>query len=206
MVSHFDKVAQNWDKNEVHAKRTKAIETEFRKSYEFNHGQIALEFGAGTGLLSIALKDLFSEIILIDNSVEMVNVTKQKLISENINNLQPIVFDLEKNDFTAKTFDVIFTQMALHHVVDIEKILSKFHMMLSHGGKLAIADLYPEDGSFHDSDFNGHFGFNPEELSKTLVKLKFKGVNYKQCFEIIKKDGPHQGKSYPIFLLTCNKK
>jgi hypothetical protein len=34
----------------------------------------------------------------------------------------------------------------------------------------AIADLYPEDDSFHGEGFAGYKGFDPEELSGLLKK------------------------------------
>jgi len=202
MENHFDKVARDWDKNQITIKRTEAIASELRKIIKHKEVQTALEFGAGTGLLSVALKDLFSEIILMDSSSEMVKVTIEKLAEENIQHLTPVFFDLEKEDYKNKTFDCIFSQMTLHHVVSVDKVISKFYQLLKPDGLLAIADLYKEDGTFHDRDFNGHNGFNPDELAKSFEKSGFKEISYKTCFEIIKAEGPHMGKSYPVFLLT----
>lgn len=205
MENHFDKIARDWDKNQITIKRTETIASELRKVIKPKNGQTAMEFGAGTGLLSVALKDLFSEIILIDSSSAMVCVTIEKLAEEKIQHLTPIFFDLEKEDYTAKTFDCIFSQMTLHHVLYVEKIISKFYKLLKPGGLLAIADLYEEDGTFHDREFNGHQGFIPVDLVKSFEKSGFKDVSYKPCFEIVKPDGHNMGKSYPLFLLIGKK-
>ncbi len=200
MTNHFDNVAQNWDQNQIHIKRTQAIAEELNKIITSKEKQSALEFGAGTGLLSISLRDLFSEITLMDSSSEMVRIATEKLAKENINHLKPIFFDLEKENYTLKTFDFIFSQMALHHVSDVGSMISKFYQLLNPGGLLAIADLYKEDGTFHEFDFNGYMGFDPDELSEVYEKSGFRDISYKQCYEIIKTEGPNKGKGYPIFL------
>ena len=106
--NHFDNVAQNWDNNPVHQERTNAIAGEIKKIFSNNKYSSGLEYGAGTGLLSIALKDYFSEIVLMDNSKEMINVNTAKLISMGINHLKPSYYDLESNDYSEKKFDIIF--------------------------------------------------------------------------------------------------
>ena len=93
MENFFDSAAQNWDKNQRTIKRTNDIAIELRKVIDFKDGQTALEFGAGTGLLSIALKDLFYEITLMDSSLEMMRVTIENLAEKDIHHLTPILFD-----------------------------------------------------------------------------------------------------------------
>jgi len=70
MENFFDSAAQNWDKNQRTIKRTNDIAIELRKVIALKNGQTAMEFGAGTGLLSLALKDLFYEITLMDSSLD----------------------------------------------------------------------------------------------------------------------------------------
>jgi tRNA (cmo5U34)-methyltransferase len=202
MENYFDNAARDWDKNVMHIKRTGAIAGELIKEIESGKKLRALEFGAGTGLLSIALKDYFSEIILIDSSSEMVKTTKEKLVSSGISHLHPVLFDLESCDYTADTFDFIFSQMAMHHVGETEPMICKFHKLLNNGGKLAIADLYAEDGAFHDSGFTGHWGFDPEFLVEILSKNKFKDIKFSPCFVIEKITENKTVKKYPLFLMT----
>jgi len=148
---------------------------------------------------------MFSEIILMDSSSEMITVTIEKLAEKDIRHLTPLFFDLEKEEYTAKTFDCIFSQMSLHHVKDIDNIMAKFYNLLNYGGTLAIVDLYKEDGTFHERDFNGHYGFNPEDLVNILIKSGFIEISHKLCFEITKTEGPNIGKTYPLFLLIGKK-
>jgi tRNA (cmo5U34)-methyltransferase len=206
MTKHFDLVARDWDNNEIHVKRTEAIAKCLIEKITVNKKMTALEFGAGTGLLSFALQDKFAEITLMDSSEEMIKTTFEKIVYTKNHRLKPVFFDLEKKMFSDKTFDVIFTQMALHHVKDIDKMIAKFFKLLNRGGKLAIADLYAEDGSFHDMEFEGHNGFDPYHLSELIKEKGFTNVSYKQCFVIEKTGLLETLKKFPVFLLTAEKK
>jgi tRNA (cmo5U34)-methyltransferase len=85
-----------------------------------NQGMKALEYGAGTGLLSFLLTDKFSEITLMDNSEKMVKVMHDKVAASPLSNLKPLFWDLVRNDYDSSKFDCIFSQMVLHHVPGTE--------------------------------------------------------------------------------------
>jgi tRNA (cmo5U34)-methyltransferase len=198
--SEFDARAREWDKNKIHMDRSVAIAAAMKERIPLKHSMKALEYGAGTGILSFLLKDEFAEIILMDNSKEMIQVCQDKTQYFQTRHITPLLFDLEHHDFEGK-FDIIYNQMVLHHVMDIQSILGKFHTMLNSGGYLAIADLYPEDGSFHGPDANVHLGFKPDLLVDDLKQKGFKNATYNTCF-IIKRD---TGKEYPVFLMVAEK-
>ena len=205
MENNFDQVASEWDNNQIHVKRTEAVANAILSTIEINQEMIALEFGAGTGMLSFALKDRFAEITLMDSSFQMVCVTVGKIAAQGVHNLFPMFFDLEKDEYNEKTFDVIFSQMALHHVADIDNLILKFSKLLNPGGILAIADLYKEDGTFHDKTFTGHNGFDPEQLMEKLKRQNFYKINYKKCYEMEKLSAEGTVKNFPIFLITAYK-
>jgi hypothetical protein len=95
--------------------------------------------------------------------------------------------------------------MVLHHVSDIENILTKFHSLLNPGGYLAIADLYSEDGSFHGDGFNGHRGFDPEIMSKQILKKGFSNISHNECFVIKRQVSETESMEYPVFLIIGKK-
>ncbi len=153
MINEFDIKAAGWDNNPMHWDRSVAITDLMKKLIPLKKRMIALEYGAGTGIASFLLKDYLKEITLMDSSSEMVRVMNEKIKNTKVKNLKPLNFDLENSDYTRGKFDLIFTQMVLHHVTDIENIIRKFYDLLNPGGYMAIADLYPEDGSFHGEEF-----------------------------------------------------
>ncbi len=204
MTNEFDLKAREWDKNQVHVERSEAIAHTMERLIPLNRHMKALEFGAGTGLLSFLLADRLGEITLMDNSTEMINVTKGKIRAQEAHHLKPVLFNLELEDYPEQ-FDIIFTQMVMHHVDNVSVILKKFYHMTNPGGYLAIADLYSEDGSFHGDGFTGHKGFEPEVLSKELAEYGFKNITHQTCFTIQKITEQGTVKNFPVFLIVAGK-
>ncbi|MDP3434208.1 MAG: class I SAM-dependent methyltransferase [Bacteroidota bacterium] len=199
-MSEFDARAREWDKDKMHMDRSLAIAAGLEEMIPLEPRMKALEYGAGTGILSFLLKDRFAEITLMDNSTEMIKVCVEKTEYHKTKHILPICFDLEHKDYDGH-FDVIYNQMVLHHVVDYESIIGTFYSLLNPSGYLAIADLYPEDGSFHGPDVQVHLGFDPENLTGVMKQIGFKNINYKTCFEVKRESGL----KYPVFLLVANK-
>ena len=204
-MSEFDDRARDWDKNQRYIDRSEAVAKAILQTIPFKKNMKALEYGSGTALLSFALKDKFKEIVLMDNSHEMTTVTEEKIADQNIRNMKPLFFDLEHQDYDGK-FDIIYSQMVMHHVNHIDAMLSKFHSLLNPGGHLAIADLYAEDGTFHSEGFKGHKGFDVEELAFKLKAIGYSDVKHKRCYEIVKTDEAGKVSEYPIFLMTASKR
>ena len=199
-MSSFDSRAHEWDKDKMHMERSIAIAAELEKMIPLNPSMKALEYGAGTGILSFLLKDKFAEITLMDSSQEMIKVCEEKVEYHKANHIKPIWYDLEHKAYNEK-FDVIYNQMVLHHINDYETMLQTFYTLLNPGGYLAIADLFTEDGSFHGTEVKVHWGFEPQKLAEILKNCGFKNIEYKTCFEIKRESG----KKYPIFLLLTKK-
>ncbi|MFA4852818.1 MAG: class I SAM-dependent methyltransferase [Bacteroidales bacterium] len=204
-MNEFDIKAAEWDKNPMHWDRSEAIANQIKKLIPLKKQMTALEYGAGTGIASFLLKDYLKEITLMDSSSEMVRVMNEKIKTTKVKNLKTLNFDLEHADYKGGKFDLIFTQMVLHHVTDIENIIKKFYNLLNPEGYLAIADLYPEDGSFHGADFTGHKGFDIEELSKQVMNQGFSNASHQLCFVINKKISDTETKQFDVFLLIASR-
>ena len=204
-MNEFDLKAALWDQNQMHWDRSEAIAIEIKKQIPLNKKMTALEFGAGTGISSFLLKDSLKKITLMDNSSEMVKIMQKKIEASGTRNLNVINFDLEHSDFINEKFDLIFTQMVLHHVSNIENLIAKFYCLLNPGGFLAIADLYSEDGSFHGEGFTGHKGFEIASLSELVAKQGFKNINHRACFVIKRILSETETKEFNVFLLTAER-
>lgn len=204
-MNEFDIKAGEWDKNPMHWDRSEAVAKEILSLIPLNKEMSALEYGAGTGITSFLLRDYLKEITLMDNSSEMIKVINEKIKASKVKNLGTLNFNLESDEYKEKKFDLIFTQMVLHHVVDIENIINKFHLLLNPGGFLVIADLYEEDGSFHGEGFTGHNGFNIDKLSDILRKKSFKNVSDKTCFIIDRKISETESKQFKVFIMTAQR-
>jgi tRNA (cmo5U34)-methyltransferase len=204
-MNEFDLKAAEWDKNPMHWDRSQAIANEIKKNIPLGTNMSALEYGAGTGITSFLLKDQLKEITLMDNSSEMVKIMNEKIRTTGVLNMKALNFDLEHNYYMEGNFDLIYTQMVLHHVNNVDLILKKFGELLIPGGYLAIADLLEEDGSFHGEGFTGHKGFNIEELSEKLRKNNFIKISNRTCFVIDRKISNTETKKYDVFLITATR-
>jgi len=202
-MNEFDIKAAGWDQNPMHWDRSAAIVKELLKQVPVRKEMTAMEFGAGTGITSFLLKDHLNEITMLDSSSEMVKIMQEKVKAGNIKNLKPLLFDLEKEEWTGNKFDLLITQMVLHHVTDLDNIFLKFYKVINPGGYLAIADLYIEDGSFHGEGFTGHKGFDIDTLANRLRNHGFGNISARKCFEINKEISEGVFRKFGVFLLIA---
>lgn len=198
--SVFDNKASGWDQNPTHIERSIAIAAALKDFVPLKKNMKALEYGAGTGLLSFQLRDEFQEIVLMDSSREMIRICEEKSAGFGTRHIAPLLFDLEQDTYDGK-FDIIYSQLVFHHINDTDAVIAKFHKMLHPGGYLVIADLYAEDGSFHGQDALVHKGFNPVALSAQLNTEGFKDSSYRQCYLVRRENG----RDYPVFILKSVK-
>jgi ubiquinone/menaquinone biosynthesis C-methylase UbiE len=200
-ITRFDKVADSWDKKPRRVELANAISRTMIAELSLNKNMNAMEFGCGTGLISINLADKLGKITAIDNSSKMLDVLTSKLAEFDINNIYPQKLDVINQGLDiSQKFDLIFICMTLHHIEDINSLLKLFKSVLNPNGIVAIADLDQEDGNFHDdNDGIAHFGFDQIKLTNLLENLGFSGIKATIAHNMTKNN-----KNYPIFLM-CGK-
>lgn len=203
-MSDFDIKARTWDSNPMNTKRSSAISENMTRRIPLNENMVALDFGAGTGILSFMLADKLKSITMMDTSREMVNVMQEKVQDSGIKNLSPVFFNLVEKEYGLEKFDLIFSQLVLHHIEDVDSLLNRFGKMINDGGFLAIADLYTENGSFHGEGFAGHNGFDEKEMTLKLENAGFKNIEFENCF-VVEKMTVDGLKNFPVFVLIASK-
>lgn len=203
-MNEFNARAKGWEDNPVHTLRTQAIAQGIRARIPLSRSMKALEAGCGTGLLSFALREELGTIVLTDTSEGMLNVLKEKIAAAGVTNMEPLLLDLAVDPPPQGTFDLIYLQMALHHIPDVDAILLTLHDLLSAGGQLCVADLESEDGSFHGEGFAGHKGFDQGEIIAKSERAGFKQLEIDVVFEVERMVGETE-RRFPIFLLTARK-
>ena len=204
-MTNFDERAKDWDSDPKKVERARAVAEAIRNATPLTHKMNALEYGCGTGLLSFALQSDLGQIDLADTSQGMLDVLAEKISASGVTNMRPKRLDLSTDPLPADRFDLTYSLMTLHHIEDAKGILKKFHALLNPLGKLVIADLDKEDGSFHtDGTTDVHLGFERSELQKWVEEAGFADVRFSTAFEIKKKIGDAE-KTFPVFLLTARK-
>lgn len=202
---NFNTEAINWD-NEKRVKRAKLIADEIIKVLQMKDHYKALEFGCGTGLVSFNLYDKFKHITLIDTSKGMIDTLKNKIQKAKIQNMTALQIDPNTELSFEDKYDVIYTSMVLHHIKDVANTLKSLYGILKNDGHLFIVDLVEDDGSFHklEKDFDGHNGFNPNELTGLLEKVGFQNIKANIFFEDYKIIGDTKI-NYSLFFIVGEK-
>lgn len=160
-----------------------------------------LDYGSGSGLVSFGFANKVNSILGLDNSESMVEVYNEKAKSINFDNIQSRLHDINKEELPKNSFDLIATNMTMHHIKDIRMFIEKLHFSLKEGGDIFIADLIKEDGRFH-SDNTGveHFGFDTEHLISIFNEVGLKNIS---CEILNKIEKPHN--IYEVFILKGSK-
>jgi cyclopropane fatty-acyl-phospholipid synthase-like methyltransferase len=198
-MTDFDARAATWD-DAGKIKRAEDVAAAMRRAVPLTRSMKALEYGAGTGLLSFCLRDALGPITLADSSAGMRAVAERKIAAAHARDMRVIDLDLVRDPMPAERYDLIFSMMMLHHVPDVPRLFAAFHSLLNAGGWLCHADLDTEDGSFHGPQVDVHHGFERGTLRSWLAAAGFVDVSVGDCGRI-----EHCGRSYSVFLATCRK-
>ncbi|MBL7129549.1 MAG: class I SAM-dependent methyltransferase [Ignavibacteria bacterium] len=110
-----------------------------------NNNSVVLDLGSGTGNLTKHLKH-FKELVCVDISKEMLLIAKDKFAS--FNNIIWIKEDILEFIFESrKTFDIIVSTYAIHHLTEAEKglLLKEVVRSLNPNSKAVFGDLMFEN-------------------------------------------------------------
>jgi cyclopropane fatty-acyl-phospholipid synthase-like methyltransferase len=198
-IDYFKHKSKTYSKDSKRVQNVQTIAKGILKKINYAKHMHIMDFGSGTGLLSIEIAPYVQKITAVDNSPSM-NETLQEHSDLVKCELDIIEANLEVATIEQQ-FDGIISSMTLHHVKDIENIFQKFYDLLQENGTLAIADLYSEDGSFHSENTGvHHYGFEEEFLIKCAKAVGFKDI---KCEEVSVAKKPHR--EFSIFLFTARK-
>jgi ubiquinone/menaquinone biosynthesis C-methylase UbiE len=200
--SSFDERARDWDTPE-RRDRVDAVAEAIRASVKLAPTMRAIDLGAGTGLLGLSLASDVGEMVLAEPSKGMLEVAREKLAAGGPANVTAVRFDLEVDPPPLDPFDLAVSLLVLHHLADTNSALSAIRRLLRPGGRIAMADLDAEDGSFHDPDAEGihHLGFERPELIAMTRAAGFVDVEIRTAPEI-----ERDGRRYPLFLLLAQRR
>ncbi|MDA8162419.1 MAG: class I SAM-dependent methyltransferase [Desulfobacteraceae bacterium] len=203
-MNTFDKAASTWDENPMRLKLAHAVSSAIKENIRLNAAMEALEYGCGTGLITVELAPCIKNILALDASEGMLSMFRAKIERLGIKNIHPRLMDLTQEPPLNRDFDLIYTSMTLHHIQDVRGLLGKFKKMLNPGGFMALADLDLEDGTFHQKDTEGvrHNGFDRGEILDMLESLGLKNLKAILAHEIKKTSPDGEMRSYPVFLVV----
>jgi len=203
----FDKEATTWDEVPARIKLANDIAAAISNEILLTSNMDVLDFGCGTGLLTLQLQPVVHSITGVDSSRGMIDVLKAKIDRRNLSNINTQFLDIEKGDILEGTYHLIVSGMTLHHVKEIRPLLDQFYRILRPSGYLCVADLDLDDGQFHDSnDGIYHFGFNRALLRKDYMEAGFDDIRDRTAAEVMKPDPDGGTRPFTVFLMTGRKR
>ncbi len=201
----FDKKAKDWDDNR-RIQRSKVIAEKIIDYVNLQETFTGLEFGCGTGLISLNLYDKLGKITCIDTSSGMIKQLEDKVAEHNLDKITVTQLNINDDHDLKSEYDIIYSSMSLHHVTSLEETLQNFYDLLQDGGQLCIVDLDKEDGSFHsqESNFLGHNGFEQKELSQLLEQVGFNNIMSETFYNDERSIG-NRNIEYSLFIMKAQK-
>lgn len=138
-----------------------------------------LEVGCGAGGMAERVRDeLGAQIVAVDSSERMVELTRQR-------GIESYVADVQELPFGDGEFDCVFAGWVLYHVLDRERAISECARVLRPGGRFATATLADENMSdlwdFLGSPRDRILGFSSsngaEQLGRCFANVETREAN-----------------------------
>ncbi len=174
-VQYFDSIAESWNviRSEYFEERLK-----YKLLSLINiKDKVVADLGCGTGFVSLALVNEASIVFAVDNSRNMLKQLKNNLSEKDNKNLYLIKSSLDNLSLFDDSVDVIFINMALHHIKDAKKAISEMHRVLKKDGIVIISDVMEHDGEWaREEMFDEWLGFSNEQIINWLEESGFKDI------------------------------
>ena len=201
-MNEFDEKARTWDDDPRMRERARTAAQRIREQVPLSRTWNVLEYGCGTGLLSFELRHDVGHMTLADSSAGMIEVVQRKVAAQGITGMHPLVVDDSGAGAPGAPFDMVYTQLALHHIADVDPTLDGLAAATKPEGYLCIIDLDAEGGSFHGEGFTGHHGFSRDALSQWLQERGLSVLSSDTCFTISRET--RQGmREFTAFLIVA---
>lgn len=202
----FDLKAATWDENTRRVRLAMDVADTMIQEIRLSQKMDVLDFGCGTGLVTLQLQPLVKHITGADNSSVMLEMLREKIRQQALTNVDTLWVDISRGDQIKGQYHLIVSSMTFHHLPDIPAALLHFHKILHPGGMVAIADLDQEDGSFHE-DPTGvqHHGFDREFMREQFEQTGYTDIRTVTGALVEKEQLYGNYRRYSVFLIIAKK-
>ncbi|WP_251943649.1 class I SAM-dependent methyltransferase [Staphylococcus sp. Marseille-Q5304] len=172
----FNQLAQTYD-NPTRIEQSQIIADEVNKILDTKQYETLLDYGGGTGIVTLSIAHHFKSVTLMDSSEQMVNVFKEKYKALDKINMHGFVGDIltDSGIVTEKEqYDVIFLSLVLLHSGDYQQLLKQLEPQLKQNGMFIIVDFDKNDKVSHPAVYNG---FHQSEIKQTLETIGLKDIH-----------------------------
>ncbi len=197
---HFDDAAATWDLAERRVALAQAVAAAIAARVALSGEMAVMDFGCGTGLVTLALAPSVGSITGADTSSAMLATLEEKAKAQGTP-LSLLLLEATATPPLGGPYDLVVSSMTLHHVDDVAALFHQFHQHLRPGGRIALADLDEEDGGFHGDTMSvPHRGFSRAQIQNWLEEASFREILLETATVTRK-----EGKDYPVFLASARR-
>ncbi len=197
----FDKAASTWDLNPRRLKMVQEVARAIAAEVSLSPDLEVLDFGCGTGLLSLHLQPMVGRITGADTSPGMLEALTEKVKTQGLGNVATLLLDQEQNAALPGAYDLIVSNMTLHHVDDVPALLRRLGQALKPGGCLCLTDLDLDEGQFHeDSQGVFHDGFDRAWLREQFERAGLAVRSQRTAATMTKPARDGEVRDFTIFL------
>jgi len=187
MTGYFEKAAVVWDKDPGRVQMARTIADAIITALNPNGNELVMDYGTGTGNIALRILPRVRRIIAVDSSKEMLDVLREKLSGTGIATIEPSEWSIWQDTVHLPRFDAIVSSMTMHHVRDTASAARVFYALLLLGGRVAIADLDPDKGEFHEAPgIAEHDGIDRKNLQQVFEQAGFVSVQFHEAATIQK--------------------
>jgi ubiquinone/menaquinone biosynthesis C-methylase UbiE len=205
---YFNQSAATWDSEPRRVMLARAVGEAIVREVKPSRAMNVLDYGCGTGLLSLVLLPHVHSVTGADSSPAMLDVLRGKVAADAITGMRVMQLDLERDPAPVERFDMVVVSMAMHHVAQVERVLRAFWQLLLPGGTVCIADLDTEPGTFHASDAAArvqHHGFDREALKQQLSTAGFEPARDTTAVSFTKVVADGTERQFSVFLIWAQR-
>lgn len=103
----------------------------------------AVDLGAGTGLLALAIAPRVRELVAVDISEQMLARLDDAAAADGVHNVEPVIADLRRLPLEDESATLVVSNYAFHHLDDAGKelALAEARRILRPGGRLVLCDM-----------------------------------------------------------------
>lgn len=201
---HFDEASKTWDDDPAKLERARNTAALLRDRLPLNGSERVLEIGGGTGQLSLNLADAVGSVTVSDAAAGMVAAAEANIRAAGLGDrFTAVRLDLTTEPAPGAPFDGAWSQLAWHHVADIDLLLRRTRDALAPGGWLAVIELDTDaDGDFHahHAEFTGHHGFDRDAFAERMRAAGFVDVTVQDAGSVENELGGRGRRTFTMFL------
>ena len=200
MINRFDELAQKWDSKVERVESAMAFVDYIKSTINKDISDFKVcDYGCGSGLVSFGFIDNVKSIVGFDYSLGMIEKYNEKIKKLNYTHISAIQHNIDNEVLPKNEFDLVTTNMTMHHIKDTSTFINRLKDSLKIGGYIFISDLISEDGGFHSmgNDDVEHLGFDKDELIQEFENIGLTEITF-TILQVINKP---QG-DYPIFVIS----